>query len=216
MTYHLRAGARVFVYGRVAAQSAAPSEGGGYRDALPSTALQPPEDGTLEVHAESPAPALREALARARRWQWMGPLAIVLVEAVLSSTYLAQVTAGRVVDATVTRVSTAVVHGQSGGRYSHRTTTLVRVVCATPRPRAGATRADAVCSQVAAEDVAGFREGDTVSVLTVDDWPEASAVGAHGSLHWMAAAFGLLAVFGVVAKAPFEPIAPWRATRAPS
>jgi len=214
-SFHLKAGAGVFVYGRVAERSAAPSGGDGYRDASRTTALQTPEDGALEVHAESPVLALRKTLERARFWRLLGPVLLALTEAAAFSDYLAQVTAGRVIDATVTSVSSSVEHGWSGGRYDrHRTTSIVRVVCAEPNARAESMRGGHVCSQVAKDDVAGFQQGAPVRLLTVDGWNDANTVGEHGSLHWIAAIVGMSAFLVLLGSAPSNAAPPWRARRA--
>ncbi len=209
-TLLLKAGTRVWIYGRVVASEAAPAAAEGYRAASPTPALRAPEDGPLEVLAESPLPPLRAELERARGWRILCPIAVVLVELIAFSTYFAQVTSGRALDATVTRVETGYVHGGGGRSGGSHGASGVRVVCAEPNDRAEASRWGVVCSQVADDDVARFQVGARTRVLTVAVTPDAKRVGEHGSVSVFAlmAAVGTLSV--LFANLPRGAIGPLR------
>lgn len=210
-TLHLRPGTGVCVYGRRSQGDAAPTGGDGYRDAARTLALRPPDDGPLEIHAESPVPQLRAELDRARFWRLLCPAALALAELFAFSTFIAQVTKGRTLDATVTSVTRRYESGWGGGRGGgHATRTAVTVVCAEPRDRAAARGLGEVCTRVARGDVGRFWRGASVHVLTVDGWPEANQVGEHGSVHWLVVAFTLGALMLFVTGAPQGVVAPWR------
>ncbi|MFO0648958.1 MAG: hypothetical protein U0326_22135 [Polyangiales bacterium] len=211
LTLHLRPGTRVCVHGRLSALDAAPTGGDGDRDATRTLALRPPDDGPLEIHAESPVPMLRAELDRARFWRLLCPAALALAELFAFSTFIAQVTKGRTLDATVTGVTRRYERGWVGGRGGgHATRTPVTVVCAEPRDRAAARGLGEVCTRVANDDVMRFSRGASVRVLTVEGWPEANQVGEHGSVHWLVVAFTLGALMLFVTSAPQGVVAPWR------
>lgn len=197
--FDLEAGARVYVYGRVAGGEATSPGAADYRTASTSCVLAAPDDGPLEIHQTSPMSRLRGERLRTRGWQLLCPLTLVLIEAVMFPRYVAQIVAGRVINTTVRSLTT-----------SHEGEHPSVSVCVTSHGIAGP-----VCSEASLGDSRRFSVGASAHAIVVDPWPDANEVGEYPSVSGVAAFLALFAVMAFACSAFYgrRSVAPWRERR---
>lgn len=197
--FDLEAGARVYVYGRVAGGEATSPGAADYRTASAPCVLAAPDDGPLEIHKTSPLSRLRGERLRTRGWQLLCPLALVAIEAVMFPCYVAQIVAGRVVNTTVRSLTTSYE-----GEHSSVS------VCVASRGSDGP-----VCSEASLGDSRRFSVGASAHAIVVDPWPYANEVGVYPSVSGVAAFLALFAMVAFACSAFYgrRSVAPWRERR---